>query len=161
MHFVNYNRKNAIEYAKQWAESRNSVYMNFDGMGGDCTNFASQCLFAGVNVMNYQKDVGWYYISPNDRAAAWSGAEYFARFMLNNKAEGPFAVAMSINNLEAGDFISLNNGTEYYHTLIVTGLSADGTLLVSAHTDDAYMRRLDTYTYHSVTGIHILGANKY
>ncbi len=160
MHFVNYNRKNALEYAKQWAKSRNSIYMNFDGIGGDCTNFASQCLFAGVNVMNYQKDIGWYYNSPNDRAAAWSGAVYFVKFMLNNKGEGPFASAVSVNNLEVGDFISLNNGTEYYHTLIVTGFSDDGTLLVSAHTDDAYMRRLDTYSFHSAKGIHILGANK-
>lgn len=160
MHFVNYNRKSALEYAEKWAKSRNNAYINFDGMGGDCTNFASQCLFAGIGVMNYQKDVGWYYNSPNDRAAAWSGAEYFIKFMLNNKSEGPFAAATSINNLEAGDFISLSNGTEYYHTLIVTGFS-NGIPLVSAHTDDSYMRRLDTYHYAYATGIHILGANKY
>ncbi len=160
MHFVNYNREDALEYAKQWAMSRNNIYMNFDGMGGDCTSFASQCLFEGVKVMNYQKDIGWYYNSPNDRAAAWSGAEYFIRFMLNNKGEGPFASAVSIHNLEVGDFISLNNGIEYYHTLIITGFS-NGTPLVSAHTDDAYMRSLDTYHFYSATGIHILGANKY
>lgn len=160
MHFLGYNRENAIKYAKKWARSRNNVYMNFDGMGGDCTNFASQCLYAGVNVMNYQRDIGWYYNSPDDRAAAWSGAEYFIKFMLNNKGEGPFASAVSINNLEVGDFISLNNGTEYYHTLIVTGFS-NGTPLVSAHTDDSYMRNLNTYYFSSAQGIHILGANKY
>lgn len=160
MHFINYNRENALQYAKQWARSRNSIYMNFDGMGGDCTNFASQCLFAGINVMNYQRDIGWYYNSPDDRAAAWSGAEFFIKFMLTNKNEGPFASAVSISKLEAGDFISLNNGSEYYHTLIVTGFS-NGTPLVSAHTDDSYMRSLDTYHFHSATGTHILGANKY
>lgn len=160
MHFINYDRDAAVEYAKKWAKSRNSIYMNFDGMGGDCTNFASQCLFAGINVMNYQKDIGWYYNSPNDRAAAWSGAEYFIKFMLGNKGEGPFATAVSIQNLEVGDFISLNNGSAYYHTLIVTGFS-NGTPLVSAHTDDSYMRNFDTYKFAFSTGIHILGANKY
>lgn len=160
MQFVKYNRNNALEYAKKWAKLRNDAYMNFDGMGGDCTNFASQCLYAGVNVMNYQKDIGWYYNSPDDRAAAWSGAEYFVKFMLTNKQEGPFADSVSINKLEPGDFISLNNGYEYYHTLIVTGFS-NGIPLVSAHTDDAYMRSLKTYHFKFAEGIHILGANKY
>lgn len=160
MHFISYNRTSAVEYAKKWAKSRNSIYMNFDGMGGDCTNFASQCLFAGVGVMNYEKDVGWYYNSPDDRAAAWSGAEYFKRFMLNNQREGPIASAAPINKLEIGDFISLYNGTNYYHTLIITGFS-NGVPLVCAHTGDSYMRNFNTYHYSSAQGIHILGANRY
>ena len=56
MRFVNYDRQSAVDYAKLWAKARNSRYMNFDGMGGDCTNFASQCLFAGTGIMNYKKD---------------------------------------------------------------------------------------------------------
>lgn len=160
MHFINYNRKSALDYAGKWSRARNSMYLNFDGIGGDCTNFASQCLFAGVGIMNYEKDIGWYYISPNDRAAAWSDAEYFRRFMLNNKSVGPFGTALPVNRLEIGDFISLYNGNEYYHTLIITGFS-ESVPLVSAHTDDSYMRRLDTYNYVSASGLHILGANKY
>lgn len=160
MHFVNYNRENAVDYAKTWANARNSMYLNFDSIGGDCTNFASQCLFAGVGVMNYEKDIGWYYNSANDRAAAWTDAEYFRRFIMNNKNEGPFGISVPVNRLETGDFISLNNGIQYYHTLIVTGFS-NNTPLVAAHTDDAYMRSLGTYHYISAQGIHILGANKY
>ena len=159
MHFISYDRSKALDYAKKWAHERNSIYMNFDGMGGDCTNFASQCLFAGVGIMNYEKDIGWYYNTPDDRAAAWSSAAYFRKFLLNNRKEGPFAVAVSLNQLEKGDFISLHNGTQYYHTLIVTGFS-DGVPLVAAHTDDSYMRNLGTYHYSSADGIHILAANK-
>lgn len=160
MHFVSYNKQNALNYAEKWALARNSIYFNFDGIGGDCTNFASQCLFAGIGVMNYEKDVGWYYNSPNDRAAAWSDAKYFRRFMLNNKSVGPFGIELPVNKLEIGDFISLNNGYEYYHTLIITGFSSS-IPLVAAHTGDSYMRGLDTYSYQSAHGIHILGANKY
>lgn len=160
MYFVNYNRENAMEYGKKWARSRNNAYMNFDGMGGDCTNFASQCLYAGVKVMNYTKDTGWYYNSPNDRAAAWSGAEYFRKFLLTNNDIGPFAAALSVNQLDIGDFISLSNGEEYYHTLIVTGFSGS-VPLVAAHTDDSYMRRLDSYHYNSAQGLHIIGANNW
>lgn len=159
MHFIEYNRNEAVEYAKAWAMKRNSRYLNFDGMGGDCTNFTSQCLFAGIGIMNYTRDIGWYYNSPNDRAAAWSDAGYFRNFLLNNKDEGPFANSVPISNIEKGDFISLNNGTEYYHTLIVTGFE-DNNPLVCAHTDDSYMRKLNTYNYISAHGIHILGGNK-
>lgn len=160
MHFVNYNREGAADYALKWALSRNGQYYNFDGIGGDCTNFASQCLFAGCGVMNYQKDTGWYYNSVNDRAAAWTHAEYFRGFLLNNTGAGPFASAASITDLEKGDFIQLNNGFEYYHTLIITGFSG-GVPLVCAHTDDSYMRSLNTYYYSSASGLHILGAGSY
>lgn len=159
MHFISYNRKNALDYAEKWSKARNSIYLNFDGIGGDCTNFASQCLYAGVGVMNYEKDIGWYYNSPNDRASAWSSAEHFRRFMLNNKGAGPFGTALPIERLEIGDFISLNNGIEYYHTVIITGFS-ENIPLVSAHTDDAHKHRFDTYHYASASGLHILGANK-
>lgn len=160
MHFVNYNRNNALAYAKEWAMARNNNYLNFDSIGGDCTNFASQCLYAGIGVMNYQKDIGWYYNSPTDRAAAWSSAKHFVRFLLGNKSEGPFAVAIPIEHLELGDFICLNNNTEFYHSTVVTGFD-NGIALVSAHTGDSYMRRIDTYHYAFAQGIHILGANKY
>lgn len=160
MHFIPYNRNAAVEYARQWAKSRNNTYYNFDGVGGDCTNFASQCLFAGVGVMNYEKDIGWYYNSPADRAAAWSDAGHFRRFMLTNKNEGPFAASVPLNQLETGDFISLYNGSVYYHTLIITGFS-NSVPLVAAHTDDSYMRSLNTYHYISAQGLHILGANKF
>lgn len=160
MRLIQYNRERATAYAKEWAFERNSQYLNFDGMGGDCTSFASQCLYAGTGVMNYTKDTGWYYNSPNDRAAAWSGAEYFIKFMLNNNGVGPFAAALSVNQLDVGDFISLSNGTVYYHTLVVTGFSGS-VPLVAAHTDDSYMRRLDTYHYDSAQGIHIIGANNW
>ena len=31
--------------------------------------------------MNFEKDFGWYYIDPNNKAPAWTGVEYFSRFM--------------------------------------------------------------------------------
>lgn len=160
MHFVAYNRQAAAEYAKKWAFGRNPAYYDFEDIGGDCTNFASQCLYAGAPVMNYTKDLGWYYISSDNRAAAWTSAEHFRRFMLNNTGEGPFAAAAEIKHLELGDFINLSTGYEIYHTLIIVGFS-DGEPLIAAHTSDAYMRPLSSYYYEQALGLHILGANKY
>ena len=50
---MEYNRANAVAYAKKWAYGRNPKYYDFSDLGGDCTNFASQCIYAGSGVMNY------------------------------------------------------------------------------------------------------------
>ena len=39
-----YNRARAVEYAQRWALSRNPLFYDFTGGGGNCTNFVSQCL---------------------------------------------------------------------------------------------------------------------
>lgn len=158
MRKIAYDRDKAVRYAAQWAFGRNPAYYDFEEIGGDCTNFASQCLYAGTGVMNDTKDLGWYYFSSYDRAAAWTEANHFRRFMLQNNSYGPYGEEREIGELELGDFISLNNSIEFYHTLIIVGF--DGTMpLIAAHTNDSYMRRLDTYYYHSAHGLHILGAN--
>ena len=51
MNTRNYDRASAINYAQKWALSRNPRYYNFDAVGGDCTSFVSQCLFAGSKKM--------------------------------------------------------------------------------------------------------------
>lgn len=44
---VNYNVNKAVKYAKDYALKPNKSYKDFSNEGGDCTNFVSQCLFAG------------------------------------------------------------------------------------------------------------------
>lgn len=53
MKTVDYDRPQAVAYARKWAFGRNSQYYDFSGLGGDCTNFVSQCLYAGSKVMNF------------------------------------------------------------------------------------------------------------
>jgi len=48
--------------------------------------------------MNYTRDIGWYYSSSQNRAAAWSGVEYLYKFLINNKGVGPYANEMLIDN---------------------------------------------------------------
>ncbi len=81
MNTVNYNRSLAIAYAKKWALSRNPIYYNFDAVGGDCTSFISQCLFAGSKKMNYSRKNGWYYNSGYDKSPSWSSVEFLHRFL--------------------------------------------------------------------------------
>lgn len=159
MIIVDYNRIATVNYSKEWALKRNPNYFNFNSIGGDCTNFASQCIYAGSGIMNYSRNNGWYYNSINDRAPAWTSAEYFRRFLLTNNSVGPFGIETALYDLEIGDIISLYNGNEYYHSLVVVDMSRD-VPLVCAHTDDSYMRRFDTYYYESFSPIHIIGVRK-
>ena len=46
-----------IKYAKKWALSRNPKYYDFDSIGGDCTNFISQCIYAGAKIMNFKLEI--------------------------------------------------------------------------------------------------------
>ena len=63
---VVYRRDLAVEYATVWSFGRNPIYYDFENLGGDCTNFVSQCIFAGCGVMNYMPVYGWYFIDINN-----------------------------------------------------------------------------------------------
>jgi len=158
---VPYNRILAVEYAKTWALKRNPAYYNFQGLGGDCTNFAPQCLFAGSNVMNYTPVLGWYYSGSKDRSASWSGVEYLFNFLTTNQNVGPYAVETDISNLEAGDLVQLGNSeSHFYHTPVVVE-TGPLYIFVAAHTLDSYMRPLSTYLYDNLRCLHISGVRKY
>ena len=82
MREIPYDRGAAVDYARRWALSRNPAFYDFSDIGGDCTNFVSQCIYAGAGVMNYTKDTGWYYISSSDRTPSWTGVEYLYDFLI-------------------------------------------------------------------------------
>ncbi|GHU41805.1 methylase [Clostridia bacterium] len=152
-----YDRQKAYEYAMTWALGRNPQYFNFTGSGGDCTNFISQCVYAGSGVMNENTSEGWYYHSPKHRAPSWTSVFYFYDFMINNKGRGPYARQIPAEAAEIGDVIQLGNENGvFYHALLVSGF-IDHTILVCAHTDDSQNRRLDTYYYSVARFLHIQG----
>lgn len=149
-----------IAYAGKWAHARNPVYYNFDGIGGDCTNFISQCLFAGGAVMNYTKDTGWYYISLNNRVPAWTGVEFFYDFIMNNKGTGPYGTSIPLGEIRPGDIIQLGREGLFYHNLLVINVR-NGEPYIAAHTYDVYNVPLSAYIYEQIRCIHVIGARKY
>ena len=143
---MDYNRERAVAYARKWAHERNPAYCNFDEMGGDCTNFCSQCLYAGGGVMNYTHDTGWYYSSPNNRAAAWSSVEFLHQFLIFNESAGPYAAELSLEDAQPGDIIQLSfDGNLFKHSLFVVGVKPD--ILIAAHSEDSLDRPLSSYHY--------------
>ena len=152
-----YLRENALLYARRFALSQNPVFGNFAGIGGNCTNFVSQCIYAGSCKMNYKPTFGWYYISMDQRAPSWTGVEFFYNFITTNTDVGPFGRDATPDEVEVGDVIQLGKeGEGFYHTLIIVGFEGDDPL-VAAQTDNAFGRALSTYTYDFSRYIKILG----
>lgn len=156
-----YDRQKAIEYAKKWAYSRNPKYYNFDSVGGDCTSFVSQCIYAGCSVMNYNK-YGWYYNNGNDKSASWSGVEYLYNFLINNNGVGPYSKEVNLENIQIGDIAQLSfDGDKFSHTLIIVDKLSPTSLsntFVSTHTFDSYGRSIASYNFKKIRYLQIKGA---
>ncbi len=159
-----YDREKAVNYADYWAYRRNPQFLDFQGLGGDCTNFASQCLYAGGGVMNYTPVYGWFYITSENRTASWTGVQYLYDFLTSNSGEGPFAQQADISAMQPGDLIQLGDADyQFYHTLVVVSTGetpALNNIRIAAHSNDANCRPLNTYAITNIRYIHILGIRK-
>lgn len=114
--------------------------------------------------MNYTPGVGWYYISTNDRAPAWSSVESFydfltQKFVEQNGGVGPFAKEVGRDRAELGDVVQYaNDSGDWYHTVIITGFEGEE-ILVSAQSNDALDRPISSYNFAQARFLHIEGVN--
>lgn len=148
-----YDRESALRYAHRWAYERNPEYYDFDGLGGDCTNFVSQVLAAGGAEQNYSQN-GWYFNSINDRSPSWSGVNELYEFLVSEHDVGPRARVVDVSEAMAGDIVQLGsfeNG--YYHSLIIVDPE---NMLVAAHTVDSDYRPLSSYNYDYFRVLHVI-----
>lgn len=79
-----YSRANAVAYADKYVLNSNSNHQYFTN-GGNCTNFVSQCLYAG----GVKMDSIWYCVmesSPmyNQYSSAWLRADSLKNYLKNN-----------------------------------------------------------------------------
>ena len=160
-----YNREKVIEYAKKWAYDRNPQYYDFDNVGGDCTSFTSQCIYAGSKVMNYSKQNGWYYISGNNKSPSWSGVEFLYNFLTQNKSGGPYGYEVEQDKIELGDIAQLSfDGNKFSHSLVIVKIQDKTDLnqiFISSHTFDSFNKRISEYNFEKIRFIHIEKIRKY
>ena len=165
MKHIQYDRQKAVEYAKQWAFLRNPKYYNFDNVGGDCTSFISQCIYAGSNTMNYSKQKGWYYINGNSKSPSWSGVEFLYQFLIENKSVGPYGILSNQTNIEKGDIAQLSfDGKIFGHSLIIVNIENNYSLYgikIASHTLDSYDKSIAEYNYKKIRFIHIQEVRTY
>ena len=156
-----YDRAAAVAYAHKWAYRRNPLYFDFSTIGGDCTNFASQCIYAGAGIMNFTPLYGWFYRGADDRTPSWTGVQYLYDFLTRNLGAGPFASEVSLSQLEPGDVVQLAIDSEdrYQHTPVVVSVTTPdlSDILVAAHSYDVDFRPLSTYQIRRLRCLHIEG----
>ena len=165
MRLVPYDRAAAVRYAHEWAYGRNPRYYDYELIGGDCTNFASQCLYAGSRIMDYTPTYGWYYIDANRKAPAWTGVVYFYNYLTRERAAfGPAARDTSIFEMLPGDVVQLSfDGVRWAHSPVVVAVGEPRGLdnvLVAAHSYDADYRPLSAYEFASIRFLHVYGVYK-
>lgn len=159
----NYNRINAVSYAHKFATQKNSEFFDYTEQGGNCTNYISQCIYAGAPKMNISAN-GWFYFSPANTSVSWSNVEPFYHFLISNTGLGPFAKQVDLSVCEVGDVIQLKflHKKVFSHALIVTKIvehSFNG-IYVCANTRDVKDVPLSFYKFEKYRVLHILGYRK-
>lgn len=148
--FTNLNprRTAAVDYADRYSGAAaapdsgfpyNRAYRNYNYLGGDCTNFASQVLHEGGE---FPKTYTWNY--QREGTKAWVNAEAFKDYMLYSGrasllARGTYNEVLKASyELLPGDFIAYEKKGEVAHISIVTGTDSRGYSLVNSHNVDRY-----------------------
>ncbi|GFN31139.1 amidase domain-containing protein [Paenibacillus xylaniclasticus] len=135
-----YRRDLAAAYADRWWNEGNPAYELFEV---NCTNYVSQCIFAGHAPMNYtgKRDSGWWYQGRNGGREMWSYSWAVANALQSYLASGRknglrATIVESADQLQLGDVICYdwNGDYRYQHTTIVTAFDVGGMPLVNANT---------------------------
>jgi hypothetical protein len=141
-------RKKAVAYADRWAGAASSgefgykynpKYPNYDGRGGDCSNYVSQILHEG----GFKTGGGWNYTS-NSASRSWCNASGLAGHILwSGKGytikKGTYSqVYKESFKLIPGDVIAYQEKGKIVHNAFVVGTDTKGYPLVNTHTTDRY-----------------------
>ncbi len=154
-----YLREKAVQYAEQWWNESNPRFLSFEV---DCTNYVSQCLFAGGAPMNYtgRRESGWWYKGMVNGSEGWSYSWAVSNSMerlLTSSTTGLRAVAVKhASDLQLGDVIAYDwdGDGHYQHNTIVTAFDKNGMPLVNAHTNNSrhrYWDYQDSYAWTEAT----------
>ncbi|WP_201006888.1 amidase domain-containing protein [Paenibacillus glycanilyticus] len=137
---IPYRRELAAAYADRWWNEGNPAYEEFEV---NCTNYISQCLFAGHAPMNYtgKRESGWWYKGFSGGkewwSYSWAVSNALTNYLSGKRNSGLHAtVVESVEELQLGDVITYdwNGDNRYQHSTIITAFDAAGMPLVNANT---------------------------
>lgn len=155
-----YRRDEAVAYAERWWNESNPAFERFEV---NCTNYVSQCLYAGRAPMNYtgRRESGWWYKGRDNGRELWSFswavADSLQRYLQRERGSGLRAEAVdSPDKLRLGDVVCYDwdGSGRFGHNTIVTAFTADGAPLVNANTVSSrhrYWDYRDSYAWTSKT----------
>jgi len=160
-----YNRERAVAYADKycgtaWGSGNNykynPKYMDYNGAGGDCTNFVSQVL-GDEEAGGLRQDTTWLCSFPKygrgSGSSAWVNADALKNYLIYSgkakvikagtyselTAQSQEGSGAPISNLCLGDIICYEKGRgNIDHFAVVTGFDSKGYPLINSHTTDRY-----------------------
>lgn len=154
---VQYNRSLAVQYAEQWWNDYNPKFKQFEV---DCTNFVSQCMWAGNAPMKHSsaREKGWWYRFGNNPnwSFSWTVAHSLRWFLPNSRSGLRANEVFAADQLEPGDVIcyDFNGDGRWQHNTIVVSKDGAGMPLVNAHTTNSrqrYWNYTDSYAWTEQT----------
>lgn len=154
--YKSYDRQKAVAYADKycgaaWGSSNdfkyNKKYNDYNGIGGDCTNFASQVLG--------DKEGGGMRIGGawTPGSSAWANADGLKNYLVHSGRGSIISVGTFkeltkpsanlprgvIDKLQLGDLVAYEKGRgNIDHFAVITGFDSHGYPLVNSHTTDRY-----------------------
>ena len=146
---LNEARVSAVQYADTYCGAAsdgrngyryNTKYTDYNPLGGDCANFASQIYHEGGG---FSKNAVWNFKNGKG-SRAWVNAQGFKDYMLYSDrasviANGRYTdVYQSAYELMPGDFIAYIKNGKVVHISVVTGLDSKGYSLVNSHNAERY-----------------------
>ena len=117
----------------------NKNYRNYNSVGGDCANFASQMIFEG----SFKKNYTWNY-QGGKASKAWINAHSFNSYMLYSGRgsliqKGTYEqVLKNSYKLLPGDYIAYEKKGKVAHISVVSGIDSLGYALVNSHNTDRF-----------------------
>jgi hypothetical protein len=159
-----YNREKAIEYADKfcgaaWGSGNNfnynKKYKDFNGIGGDCTNFASQVLGdkeSGALPMDYTWRCEYSKYGNSQGTMAWVNADGLKNYLIYNGKgsiikRGTFKELTTpqpdypggiVQKLQLADLVCYEKKGNIDHFAVITSRDSHGYPLVNSHTTDRY-----------------------
>lgn len=159
-----YDRNKAAAYADKycgaaWGSGNNfkynKKYMDFNGIGGDCTNFASQVLGdkeAGGIPMDYTWRCEYSRWGNSQGTSAWVNADGLKNYLVYSgkgsvikrgtfkdlTAPLPDLPTGTVGKLQLADLVCYEKKGNIDHFGVVTGWDSHGYPLINSHTTDRY-----------------------
>ncbi|WP_282794621.1 amidase domain-containing protein [Streptomyces sp. CC224B] len=138
-----YDYSAMARYTEKYWRTYNTAYRQFNGAGGDCTNFVSQALKAGgwKSVPGTSSDYrNWWYDGAR-QSGSWVGVNEWAWFTLSNRRAPNLT---NVYQLDVGDVLQVDfdrNGSKD-HSMMVTYRDRRGMPYLTYHSTDTYRRSL-------------------
>lgn len=138
-----YSKARCDAYAEKYGRTINNAYRWFDL---DCTNFASQCIYAGgLPQSNY-----WYYRGPNNYSRSWTVVDDLRNFIMNHTLSVGYYQKLPDYPTKdyRGTLIQYSTGRHWVHSAIIRSVNETGIYVAEHEGREGPQHPGTNYSFH-------------